>query len=189
MDLESLDRRTFQRAIEKEVERMNSLPIHISVVKSAKSALEQKLKYFAGLREVATPEEAGEIDAEMTRLSNHLTKIDAELAARADEDTVDPSTLPDKAPEAVTASREARVAECTALFAQVLDLLNKNGESKSALQSTWLEENPGISRTQLTDYLGGRIKGRVSAPKCTEIERAILASAAALGLKTSSRSD
>jgi hypothetical protein len=46
----------------------------------------------------------------------------------------------------------------------------------------FLERNPGISRTQFTDFRAGRIEGKVGKDKCEEIRRAIVSTAAELGL-------
>jgi hypothetical protein len=90
MDLVSLDRRSYARAIEPEVERLRSLPIRLSVIVNAKSILESQLNFLSGLREVATPEQACQLDAEIARKRAHLTRIDAELASRSGEEQVEP---------------------------------------------------------------------------------------------------
>src|SRR5581483_7127681 len=51
------------------------------------------------------------------------------------------------------------------LFEEIIDLRRGPGQRKTSVQEGWLKENHGLSRTQLTDYLGGRIAGRVSAKK------------------------
>ena len=53
----------------------------------------------------------------------------------------------------------------------------------------WLAENRSISRTAATDYMAGRIKGKISPTKRDEIEAAIIASAERLGLATRTNSD
>ena len=68
------------------------------------------------------------------------------------------------------------------LFEEIIGLRRGPGQPKTSVQEDWLEENHGLSRTQLTDYLGGRIAGRVSAKKRNAIEKAISASAQRLGL-------
>ena len=78
MDLQSLDRRLAARAIEEDLVRINSRPVHISIVENAKSILEAQLSQLASYRGVAAPEEAADLDAEIGRKRAHLEKIRAE---------------------------------------------------------------------------------------------------------------
>jgi hypothetical protein len=191
MDLESLDWRRYRWEIEQERLRMDSRPIEIAI-EDVKHTFELELKYLAGLRDVATPEEACELDVQLERLRAQLARINIELATRADAEEVDPlMDLPhgESTAESGATTPENAAIEYSALFKQVLEKRNEHGESKENLQAAWLNENPTISRTQLTDYLGGRIKGRVSASKCAAIQDAILASAATLGLTAPTRSE
>ena len=49
MDLESLDRRSFARSIQREIKRLSSRPIELSAIQNAKSIIESELKYLARL--------------------------------------------------------------------------------------------------------------------------------------------
>jgi hypothetical protein len=192
VDQESLDRRSYERSIQQELERMNSRPIESSAIQNAKSILEGNLKELTRFREVATPEEARELDVELEQLRSRLTEIDAELAARPDEEIVEPG--PDsrhearvQGPSATTILSEA--INYRRLFEQVLEKRKQNGEKKTELLAVWLKEHADLRRTPVTDYLGGRVKGRVSSEKCEAIEAAILESATKLGLTTRTSSD
>jgi hypothetical protein len=181
------------RSIGQELERINSRPIELSVIKNAKSFLEAKLKYLAGLQEIATPEEAHELDAEAARLRAQLDKMDAELAARADEEEAKPGIPLARnevlGSESSATTVERKTTDYVLLFNQVLERSKRSGESATAALEGWLNENRGLCRTQVTDYRAGRIKGRVSASKCKAIEAAIRASAQELGLPTRTDSD
>jgi len=190
MDLKSLDRLHFQRSIQQEIERITSLPIELSAIENAKSILEGKLKDLTSYRDVATPEEGCELDAEIERLNSRLTKISAELAGRIAEERVAPgSDSRSEAQVEETTQLHSEGANYVFLLKQVLEKGKKNGESKKALLEGWLKENRGLSRTQVTDYVAGNVKGRVSDSKCKAIEAAILTSATELGLVTRTNSD
>jgi hypothetical protein len=182
MDLQSLDRRLAARAIEEDLVRINSRPVHISIVEHAKSTLEAQLSHLDLLRGVATPEEAADLDAEMGRKRAHLEKIRAELTARAVAERVDSA-------ESNEASRLVPTITWKDLFDQVLEKRKQNGESKTALLKLWLREHPRLCRTQVTDFLAGRIERRVSARCCEKIKMAIRTSAEKLGLPTRTSSD
>jgi hypothetical protein len=191
-DLESLDKRSFERSIVQELARINSRPVELSAIENAKSALESELKYLTGLREVATPKEASELDAHITRRRTQLAKIRKKLAAHADREKVDPKAdLPSEmrgAESSATTIQDGGI-DYVRLFNQVLERGMQSGESQKVVLADFLKEHPGISRTQVTDYRAGRTQGRVSPGKCRTIEAAILASAARLGLTTRTSSD
>jgi hypothetical protein len=84
--------------------------------------------------------------------------------------------------ESLGPPREEAHGRHVALFSAVLQKRMQSGEGKTAAIDAWLQEHQGISRTQFTDYLGGRIAGKVSKPKQQEIEAAIVESAKELGL-------
>jgi len=191
MDLASLDWRRYQREIEQERLRINSRPIEIAI-EDVKHTLELELNYLAGLREVATPEEACELDVQMESLRAQLSKIDAELAARIDSEKAElrlgpRGEVPEIDPGATTQTSEA--INYVLLFSQVLEKRRRPSESKTAVLKDWLQEHRDLCRTQVTDYLAGRTDGRVGKNKCRAIEVAILASAEALGLTTRIDSD
>jgi hypothetical protein len=191
MDLASLDWRRYQWEIEQERLRMSSRSIEIAI-EDVKHTLELELKYLAGLREVATPEEASDLDVQMESLRAQLSKIDAELAARIDIEKAElgPGPLgeePEIDPGATTQTSEA--INYVLLFSQVLEKRRRPSESKTVVLKDWLQEHRDLCRTQVTDYLAGRTDGRVGKDKCRAIEVAILASAEALGLTTRINSD
>jgi hypothetical protein len=177
MNLESLDRRLAARAIEEDLKRMNSRPVHISIVENAKSILEAQMSQLASYRGVAPPEDVAELDAEIGRKKAQLEKIRAELTSRAIAERVDSA-------ESDGASRLVPTITWKDWFDQVLEKRKQNGESKTALLKLWLREHPGLCRTQVTDFLAGRIEKRVSARCCEKIKTAIRTSAEKLGLPT-----
>jgi len=71
---------------------------------------------------------------------------------------------------------------CALLFERVLAKRKVSSESKTATLEAWVTEN-GLNRTQVTDYLAGRIKGRIGPERRREIETAIMASAKKLGIR------
>jgi|ERR1017187_1393232 hypothetical protein len=71
------------------------------------------------------------------------------------------------------------------LFGRVLEKRMVNGQCKTAVFGTWLRENRTLCRTQVTDYLAGRIQGKVGTEKRLAIEGAITASAKKDGLPDS----
>jgi len=191
MDWEALDRRSCAR-FGQEVERMKARSRELFNFTASRTILTSQLNYLADLRVDATPDEAREIDARVEDLQARLTRMDAEALARADNDEVEAS--PDLRIEASGAESEAVSRQCEPvdyilLFHLIVEKLKQHGENKTAVLGDWLREHPRLSRTQLTDYLGGRIKGRVSASLCKDIEAAILASATKLGLTTGTNSD
>jgi hypothetical protein len=191
MDLASLDWRRYQREIEQERLRMSSRLIEIAI-EDRKHTVELQVKYLTGLREVATPEEARELDVQLENLRAQMSKIDADLAARADIEKAEPvpdlrGEEPGIDPSATTQTSEA--INYGLLFTQVLEKRRRPSESKTAVFQDWLLEHRDLSRTQVTDYLAGRTDGRVGKDKCKAIEAAILASAEGLGLTTRINSD
>ena len=183
MDLRSLDHRKFERLVDEEVKRLNLLPIDPSVVLNAKSILEADIAYAESLRDVSTPEEALELDARLSLLQVQLIKIEGELTARG-VDTVAPdptSAAKSNVANSFPCNSEDRVAKHRTLLNKVLDRRKRGGESQTLLLNDWIKEAK-LPRTSVTDYLGSRIKGRVSDAKCSEIELKIRASAEALGL-------
>jgi hypothetical protein len=182
MDLHALDRRLAARAIEEDVQRMNSRPIHISIVEGARSMLESELSYLLSLRTVATSEEAAELDAKMELKRAHLERICAELTARSAADQIAP-------PDSDGAIHQKPTINWKDLFCQIIQKRRFHGESDTVLLRDWLKEHQGISRSQVYDFLAGRIKGRVSDSKCEKIRTAILTSAEQLGLPTRINSD
>ena len=143
------------------------------------------------MREVGTPEETREMDEQLERLKAHLNRIDAEPSARAAEEQVKPGDLQREAPgaESCGTTGQNEATDYVLLFNRVLEKSRQSGESKTSAFKTWLKEHRGLARTQVTDYLAGRIKGRVGDSKRKAIEAAILASAARLGLTTRTSSD
>lgn len=106
-------------------------------------------------------------------------RVFAELAARTENEKVELG--PDlrtkaPAPEPSATALQSKSITYVLLLRQVLERRNQSGESKMAVLESWVSEHRELSRTQVTDYLAGRIKGRVSAKKCEKIEAAILAS-------------
>lgn len=182
MDLQSLDRRLAARAIEEDVQRLYSRPVHISIVENARSILEAELSYLLSLRSVATPEEAAELDAKMELKRAHLARICAELAARDAASAVGTS-------DSEGAMHRNPTISWRDLFDQIIEKKRLHGESDTALMRDWLKEHQGLSRSQVYDFLAGRIKGRVSAIKREKIRTAILTSAEQLGLPTRTNSD
>jgi hypothetical protein len=164
------------------LQRTNSRPVHISLVENAKCILEAQLSELASYYAVTSPEEAADLDAEIERKKAHLERIRAELASRAAAERVDSA-------ESDGASRPVPTITWKDLFDQVLEKRKQNGESKTALLDLWLGEHPGLSRTQVTDFLAGRIKGRVSGNKLEKIQTAIRNSAQQLGLPTQTTSE
>jgi hypothetical protein len=191
MDLESLDRRSFERSIEQEVERIKARPINLSVIANAKSTLESELKYLAQLREVATPEEIRELDSKRRRLGAKLARIAAELAARNNEQEVEAGAS-DVGSEAQVESRvtelRSKAINYVPLFNEVLANRRQNDQSLETVLQNWLEENK-LSRTTVTDYRAGKAKGYVSPRMRRKIEGAIIRSAKKLGLPTPTDAD
>jgi hypothetical protein len=182
MNLESLDRRLAARAIEDDLLRSNSRPVHISLVESTKSTLEAQLSFLASLRGVATPEQAAELEEEIRGKRAHLEKICAELADRNAAGRADQADLGGEIYHAPTITWKD-------LFDQVLEKKRIHGESKKALLEDWLKKHPGLSRTQVYDFLAGKTDGRISVSKRGEIQTAIRTSAEQLGLPTRTNSD
>lgn len=180
LDLASLDKRRFHRAIEQYAEELHSRPVEASIIANAKLMLEHELKDLASLRDVATPEEARELDLRMERMRVRIGQLEKELAPLPDQPLASKS--------AQTAS-QFQTTDYVSLLEKVLEQRGGAGEAKTKILALWLSEHPGLSRTQVTDYLAGRIERRVSAAKCKAIEDAILASAHQLGLTTRSDSD
>jgi hypothetical protein len=191
MDLASLDWRKYQRDIERERLRMSSRLIKIAI-EDRKHTVELELKYLTGLREVATPEEACELDVQLESLRVQLSKIDADLAARVDREKAELGSGPRGEEPGLDPSATRQTSEpinYVLMLRQVLEKRKRPNESKTAVFNDWLEEHRDLSRTQVTDYLGGRADGRVGKEKCRAIEAAILESAEALGLATRINSD
>jgi hypothetical protein len=188
MDLRSLDQRSFERSIQRYVEAIYSRPICSSVLRYGKAIAESRLKELVTLREVAFQEELCELDLETARLRSKLIEIDAELAARADAERVDPVAQNEDRNSAPPLAN-SQVIDHRLLLDRVLERRMQNGERKTWALAAWLQEHRGLCRTQVTDYRAGRITGRVSATKRAAIEAAILASAEKLGLKPRTNSD
>lgn len=192
MDLEALDRRRCARLIGQEVERMKARSRELFNYKASRSILTSQLNYLADLRVDATPDEAREIDARVEGLQVRLTRINPEAVARGDNEEVETSlelSIEASEAESETASPQYKPTDYALLFNRVLEKRKRCGEKKTAILADWLKEHTSLSRTQLTDYLGGRITGRVSASRCKEIEAAIVASATKLGLTMGTSSD
>lgn len=191
MDLASLDWRRYQRDIEQERLRMSSRLIEIAM-EDRKHTVELELKYLTGLREVATPEEACELDVQLESLRVQMSKIDADLAARVDREKAELGSGPRGEEPGLSPSATRQTSEPInygLLLRQVFEKRKRPGESQAAVLKDWLQEHHDLSRTQVTDYMGGRTVGRVGKEKCRAIEAAILESAEALGLTTRINSD
>lgn len=191
MDLTSLDRRKFERSIAQEMERINSRPIELSALINAKSIIESELNYLTGLSDVTTANEGHELEAKLGCLRTRLARTDAEIAAHNNEQKVEPeiharSVAPGAASDAPTLDNDSM--DYVPLLKQVLLKLRQVSQSAEVVLEAWLEENK-LSRTTVTDYRAGKIKGRVSSRMRQKIEDAIVASAEKLGLPTRTMAD
>lgn len=150
-------------------ERLPSHPFcdHSEWVKSWESAIDQSALWGDLLYDLKS---LAERQANKPASLNKVFPISAQT-----EKTV---ALPAPTPENIPAPSRYQ----TLLYEVLTRLKGNSGRVEDAL-STFLESYAkGISRTQLTDYRAGRVKGKVSTEKCEAIENAITQAAKELGV-------
>jgi hypothetical protein len=113
-----LDRREFALSITREIERIQSQPLDLSIIQSGKHQAESQLRYLAPLLEVATPEQKPVLEAEIARQKAQLARCVTELDVRPDEfnvQRVPPETPGPNEPQSIPATRNLVDPEASAV--------------------------------------------------------------------------